>query len=244
MNMLESELCDTLALAAHRHGWTVYPETCKWDLLVVKQDIQIGVQAKVRANMTVIEQALPRWRDNRVHGPRYRSILVCNPYLDCLRVICEPLKVWVFGPQETRIFQGEVTEIGYGSGILDHPERMDAYVWTGQPHPLPPVVPSGSGGVPCPSPLSKWKLGALRLLARATVRPVTSQDAKDCGVTLQLFQQKQWLREDGKSGRRKAYVLGEAVGRPDIRHPQEFAWACGVEATTAQDHTPGKGECP
>lgn len=250
--MLESDLCDSLAAAAQRSGWTVYPETWNWDLLLAKrmldvngvfEDVQIGVQAKVRINLAVLKQALPHWGAAR-SGPRYRAVLVSNPW--GAEDVCQRLKLWLFGRMERRMVrwgpQAKEMEDGHGVALLLG--RIPDYEWPGEPMLLPPIVPSGSGGVPCPSPLSKWKLGALRLLALATARPpITSRDAKACGVDLELFIKKQWLVRDGAVGRLYAYRIGDPdPARADKRHPTEFLQILKeVSCTLSPSANPGPG---
>lgn len=83
----EAALCETLAAAVRANGWRWYPETSKWDaIIVLPDDTQIGVQAKLRGNVDVLAQALPElgkrgWPPrvlsaSEVPGPDKRVVLV------------------------------------------------------------------------------------------------------------------------------------------------------------------------
>jgi hypothetical protein len=84
----EALLCTAFSEAARRDGWTVYPEQHGWDLLLARQRVQVGVQAKLEPTTHLLLQALPqlahpgcRSRNRqalgvRADGPTYRAVLV------------------------------------------------------------------------------------------------------------------------------------------------------------------------
>ena len=54
----ETELCNGF-ISCLPQDWTAYAETAGWDILLANKDgTQIGVQAKLRFNMAVLEQAI------------------------------------------------------------------------------------------------------------------------------------------------------------------------------------------
>lgn len=64
MKLSEAELCTRFSDAAREDGWTVYPETSGWDLLLVDDDgVQVGIDAKARASFEVLMQCLDRCPD-------------------------------------------------------------------------------------------------------------------------------------------------------------------------------------
>ena len=79
--------------------WTAYAETAGWDILLVSEDgTQIGIQAKLKFNMKVLDQSIPdswfAWHDR---GPDYRAVLI--PEQDGMaKNICAALGLILFTP--------------------------------------------------------------------------------------------------------------------------------------------------
>lgn len=214
----ESDVCDAFAVIAQRHGWTVYPETGGWDLLLVNGD-QIGVQAKVRANLAVIQQALPGPYAMTAVGPHFRAILTADGME--LDPICRPLRLLRF----SLLFMDRREPMEFGTNMLTDATAREPYRWqTVRPVALPCVVPMHSGGCPSPLVLSRWKIGALRVLARCQLRGwVTTADGQDCNHDMGYMIRTGMLVRIGMDGRRIKYQVGEHRKRPDRQHPQEFA---------------------
>ena len=226
----ENDLCLILINAAKALNWVAYAETSTWDVVLVRDSIQIGVQAKVHANIHLLGQALPAGlkqrqqqrppSEYRANGPQYRTILVPQPTRELL-AIGDLLKLWVFGAT------------GLGFELLRAPEQYLQYQW----HPersvwTPDVVPEVPAGAPAPVRLTRWTQQALRLLAIARVQGfVTSADATKLGISLKTFTDRhpatRWLQKCGQSGRRFNWELvGQDRSRPDIQHPAEFEQYC------------------
>lgn len=76
----EAELCAAFIDEFNRvPGWTCYPETAGFDILVVHEDgRQIGVEAKLQLNAKVADQILPQyWQDRYgAPGPDHRMVIV------------------------------------------------------------------------------------------------------------------------------------------------------------------------
>ncbi len=76
----ESDLCAAFTQAVARDlDWTAFNETAGFDILLVRKDgIQIGIEAKLKLNAKVVTQALPRWLgvEYGAIGPHYRAVLV------------------------------------------------------------------------------------------------------------------------------------------------------------------------
>ena len=221
----ESDLCDAFAALAAGHGWTVYPETGAWDLLLAASDgTQIGVQAKLKANLGVITQALPRFRQQT--GPHFRAILTaCGCELE---TVCRPLKLLRFA------MLGTISNrpIWMGEHYLTSAPDRESYRWmTTHPVILPCIVPCHSGGCPSPLVLSRWKIGALRVLARCELRGyVTTADGKEVDHDMGYMIRARMLVYHGREGRRITYTLGEHRKRPDLQHPQEYLQILAQEA--------------
>lgn len=161
--------------------WTPYAETAGWDILLVGQDgTQIGVQAKLKFNMKVLQQAVPSgWRSWHDEGPDYRAILVSDRDTDKQR-LCGALGLTMFCPLGG--YRGEHGEFDPGVNMEN---------WNGGWHywspakrcEVPEFVPDVVAGASGPVQLTKWKIAALRIVARLEVRGyVTRQDFNSVGI--------------------------------------------------------------
>lgn len=238
--MQETELCKIFMEAAESYGWTCYPETSGWDILLVRDSTQIGVQAKTRANIKVVAQCLPPmfWFGRKLspsvrrqtvrRGPTYRAVLIpsktAHDTKKDLCDVCQALGIWVFSEDH---FGWHLLEAG-STSQSDYDWQPEELEW------LPDFVPVVDAGAKSPTQLTRWKQCALRLLARAEVRGrVTSKDAKEIGVDMKVFVdrwdvQDQWLLFKEKDGRLHVYeiasrsTLGPHSKRPDVQHPEAY----------------------
>lgn len=161
--------------------WTPYAETAGWDILLVAEDgTQIGVQAKLKFNLKVISQTIPSawdaWHDT---GPDYRAILV--PENDgYVEDICSALGITAF-----------YARTGYHKEKPDFHPLLGVDSWRASWHywsprkrcALPEFVPDVIAGASGPVQLTKWKVAALRLIARLELQGfLTSQDFRDLSI--------------------------------------------------------------
>jgi len=194
--MKEEELCRDFKGIVETVGGIAYPETAGFDLLIVGPDgLQIGVEAKLRANVDVLVQALngDTW-PGMVHrpGPDYRAVLVpkCS---DAFRVVAMQLHVWVFAldgalDQVREIVNFDMAFFGdFNNYIHSH------YVWEyNKPCWVPPTNFDVPAGVPSPRSVTPWKLGAVRLCMMLRAQGfVTSRDFTSCGIAFSPY----WRRK-------------------------------------------------
>jgi hypothetical protein len=185
---LVAEFC---RLIQHRNApaWTIYHESCGWDLLVVHPSgFQIGVEAKLSLNAKVLDQALPgRWADDR--GPDYRAVLVPGGGLqNHLAHLALHLGITVISVSGERGPDGSVRH-GYANPTL--PDEAYAYGLRAWPNwcpaqrcKLPDYVPDVMGGKAAPVQLSEWKIKAIKLLILLERRgAVTRRDMKALGIS-------------------------------------------------------------
>jgi hypothetical protein len=173
----EADLCRAFADAATAAGWTVYNETAGWDQLLVNAGgEQIGVQAKLRANVAVLCQAMkehragPHYRQPVV-GPDYRLVLVGRPH-DGFGDVARACRLLVVAPHPWLEPPLRFPELD--PALHWHPERR---------HDVPRYIPDVPAGVPCPIQLTPWKLTAIRLCALLRSRGhLTPADFKREGV--------------------------------------------------------------
>lgn len=225
--MKESDLCATFRQVAEADGWTVYPEISGWDLVLVwsgdapipegatevQPGDQVAVEAKLRANVEAIHQAATRTRYHRRGSPDFRAVLA---------------------PKASRTFQEVAAMLGVGTFTLRHcgpwtyrggwererkivaaprqrQKREGPRLW------LPPIVPEGHGGEPCPRALTPWRVKALIMMARIReAGAISSADFTELGISPQIWVQQRWIVRAGFDGRRARYVLNENhPGLPD-----------------------------
>jgi hypothetical protein len=76
----EVALCSAFIACVDKRVWCPYPETAGWDILLVRRSdgFQIGIQAKLRLGLDVINQAIESrgsWHST-APGPDCRAVLV------------------------------------------------------------------------------------------------------------------------------------------------------------------------
>lgn len=222
MTKRETDLCDEFATRARESGWTVYPETGGWDLLLVSANAtQVGVQAKLRANFEVVAQAMWRSLYTPEYGPDFRAVLVpAAP--PGFRAVCDELRIHVYLPAEE----------AWARAVVVPPDPLRRA--TSRRHVLPPIVPSWSGGAPSPKTLSRWRVGALRLCALLRSRGyITAADFKAQKVDRSRWVAAGWVRGEGERGSLR-YVPGHnAAGLPDVGYEAERDALAALDAQEA-----------
>jgi len=199
--MTEHDLCEAFAAQAREEGWTVHPETAGWDMLCVKdcevvdavdgkvvertRPVQLGVEAKLRANVDVLAQAIkPR---AHLPGPDYHAALVPK-YSRRFADLCRVLNVCIFTPPPPPKHYRR--RFGWTYIDLKYEPR-----WTHKaPAEIPEVVFDVPAGVPAPRTSGAWKVKAIKLCMRLRERGyVTSKDFKEIGLSTTRWYQ-HWLQ--------------------------------------------------
>lgn len=220
----EAEMCVAFVDAVGP-DWTVYAETAGWDILLVRSadGFQIGVEAKLRLNATVLTQALEQRHES--FGPDCRAVLVPYGTDGGLEVVAEHCGLTVL-----RI--GRRHRWG-GDKLFDfHPQLprpTEGALWGGQWHetcplrrcPLPEYVPDVAAGKPAPVQLTNWKIAALKIAAMLEMTgSVTRADFKALGVDIRrwITPGYDWLRPEGG-----AFVAGDRMPSFSEQHPDVYA---------------------
>ena len=226
--MKETDLCNILIEEAMKNGWTIYPETGDWDILLMRAEIQIGVQAKLTGNIKVLHQALPkRFQMPRkgasdperldCPGPDFRTVLIPRKRtLSDFVEVAQHLRLWTF------------SERGFGMGLLKTPLKFQDLMWKHrEPVWTPQIALDVAAGASSPLANTPWKENVLRLLARAKLRGhVTSADAQEIGLSFQTITKYMgWLvRVMPNEGRFQRWVLNDAANRPDLEWADAFEY--------------------
>lgn len=223
----EEELCSGFAEYARSAGWRVYPETSNWDLLLVatpevktknvRSGDQLGIQAKLNANIEVLRQAMPQPDARR--GPNFHGVLVPRVTPDFREVahglfitpIAGTRNVYTDRPKTVQGFKHQLLFLN-PLFRLEYSEPLwcpEVEVWT-------------PAGVPSPASLTPWKFKAVRLCIEGRAKGfLTSSDfyAQRMGKTLWI--RNGWVVELGeqeKYGKQKKYVLTDKA--PDHIYPE------------------------
>ena len=209
----EEALCAAFAAWARTQGFTVYPETAGWDMLLVTDEgHQLGIEAKLALNLKVISQALGSLYSSTAIGPDYRGILA--PSSDS--AVCAVMAhcgVAVFTPH---YFHGGIWQFR-----REGEYEFELHDWNPAKRcELPEFIPDVPAGVPAPRPLSPWKIGALRVMALLELQGfVTREEVRRC-----KNDPRRWCAGDGwlsplGNGR---WGPGTAP-RFDQQHPEVYA---------------------
>lgn len=192
----EAEMCAAFIEWAKRFPeWTPYPETCDWDILMVHADgTQIGIQAKLKLNLAVIAQAIEQggWYPRRI-GPDFRAVLV--PEGHSLAFLCNAIGITVIDGYCDRYATGKASVPKFTPSLNDRDDDREwHYVNPARRHELPRYVPADvPAGVPSPSPLTRWKIAALEIVAMLEIHGrVTREDFKIAGIDHRRWTQPGW----------------------------------------------------
>jgi len=233
----EAALCDSFAAGARALGWTVYPETAGFDLLLVG-GVQVGIEAKLRASLEVVAQVCDRLDSAFKEAPDYIAILVGRgtPQLE---KVTRHLRIPLIDGRDAEDVEETRAQIARWHPVdaedLDlNPWRQVAPAevarWRGRlnlgvPHcGLPEFVPDLRAGIPAPPQLTAWKVKAIQLCARLRARGwVTTADFAELGIdpTRWVRGTHRWLDDSGaRDGRRTRYVARPGRVLPDEQRPE------------------------
>lgn len=243
----EAELCDLFTDAARADGFDVYPEVGGFDLLIVwraerpmapawrspgnwlreiPRGYQVGVDAKLRANVEVLDQAVGR--------------------MDLLR---RPDEAAVLVPEAGRPFRQLAGRLGLRVFTLAHcaAGRLDCGVRRApaaidrkriepaesrcdpirsadhEPLPVPPFALQSGGGRPHPRVLSPWRVAALRLCLRMRDAGfLTREDFKDQGMRVDRWVNPRWVESDGRKPAKYTPAEHWELDGPHIGYEREL----------------------
>lgn len=248
----EADMCDSFRARARATGYEVYPEVGGWDLLLVwtgeapaptdacervdtaheygigtiyhaghwresmheiikdwdqhfEPGMQIGIQAKLRPNIEVLSQTIDFHLRRTHQGPDFRAVLV--PYTsDEFNRIATALGIRVYVEDETRkVITPPLVQWDLSARV-----------------PLPPIVPSWSGGGPSPRTLSAWRVGALKICAMLRAgKAVTKEDFQRVGIEIRTWVSRGWIASKRIAHRQYTYYAVDPANLPDIGYEAE-----------------------
>lgn len=235
----EAELCAAYSDFARACGWVVYPETAGFDMLLVRPEgdehagTQIGIEAKLKLNMKVVDQILDptpystQWE----RGPDYRAILVGSvgggagvvrllSRCGVTTIAPQPMADILRGSQLWPESRSDCDKDWYVEG--SHHEGPWTDLNPAMRCELPEFLPTVAAGVPSPIQLSKWKIGALRVLATLELAGgISRPEIKHFGCDPSAWTRgpTRWL-DPSDAGQ---WVKSERLPKFDQQHPEIYA---------------------
>lgn len=234
----EYQLCEEFKKQYSAKGYTIYPEVDTYDMLLTSPETyirldtylnlegwqpndQIGIQAKLNANMSVICQCI-------YSGPKWRAVLV--PWATSeFNTICRYLGIGIFErEQKKRIYENfrfakQKELVPFPDGIRLTQSYFKPF--NDKKLKLPPIVPDLPAGLPSPSPLSTWRVGALKLctllnkqgyLTKIDFEKHQINFARWLALWLDPTENKVEVIKNGKPIKVKTYIARKGVLLPSV----------------------------
>lgn len=183
--------------------WVAYAETGGWDILLVRRGdgAQIGVQAKLRFGLAVVNQAIEdHWGYLNREGPDYRAVLIPagqNPGFDkiCAYVGITVLTVKPSPPKGVYYCRIE-PPLPAIDGRYEHPTGSEWFELCPQRrHELPEYIPDVAAGASAPIQLTSWKIKAIKIAIILDLRGfVTRADFGTIKIDYRRWLAQGWLR--------------------------------------------------
>ncbi len=250
----EADLCKVFIDSFNKQpGWTCYPETAGFDILVVHEDgLQIGVEAKLALNSKVAEQIVPDDYFDRYgkEGPDYRMVIVPS-ITEANAGIARMLKLLGVSVLKVRISDRMVKNATFtppaeGEGGIgkwteavwedvysfDIDEWLTNYTYRNANfdwNPItrcevPCVVPDVPAGVPAPVRLTPWKERALKVIWKMRDQGfITSKQIGEYGLSTSSWTQNGWLDKGAERGQ---WVESPRMPAFDKQHPDAYLKIC------------------
>lgn len=230
----EAALCEAFLAEVRRvqssgksAKWTAYPETGGFDILLVREadGFQVGIEAKLALNATVLTQALPGWRwEAALTGPDCRAVLVPKGCASGLSDICQHLGITVIAMAAPRPSRAPLYAPGLPSVSRNTRVNQDWHEWCPLNRiALPDYIPDVAAGKSAPVKLSEWKIAAIKMAILLERRAVTRADfrALKMSPTRWLDPRDGWLTrcEDG-------YIATPRLPDFKAQHPVNYQQIC------------------
>ena len=215
----EAELCAVFISTVDKRSWTPYPETAGFDILLSrkKDGFQIGIEAKLRLNVEVLNQALPAYKwDAVVQGPDCRAVLVPQYANGGLSKICDGLGITLISCWKPNSYRHQ----NFTPTLPDGNWHDDWHEWCPlQRHNLPDYIPDVTAGCSAPLQLTEWKIKAIKLAIILDERPVTRADFKALRIDPSRWTDRftGWLNQT-----EAGYVRGKHCPDFKAQHPVNY----------------------
>lgn len=241
----EQALCHDFIEEAQHHGWHVYPEypESRFDLYLVAEadcttrgvrpGVQVGVHAKMHANIDLLGQLQTVARRDRYRhrrGPDYIAALVPGRAVtQTEHVVGEAIRLMGLG-----FFYMFETHEGPNSRYNRKRANLRTLDYFGERQhavadrlPLPELEWWTEPGVPSPTPLTAWQLRTLRFIIEFEKAEVFDYlDFQKNRQNIALWLHSDWVVQAGHRGPRKRVIYklnpNSPKDRPDLKMPEVF----------------------
>lgn len=221
----EAALCAFFAERARAGGWQVHPECAGFDLLCVAGENvvggfhvgdQIGVEAKLRPNLTVLSQLLDH---KRARGPRPNYFLALVPSAPLeFRELAKELLFSVLTGVELQRRAADAVPFERGRFVKHLSTEL---CW------VPECEVEGMcGGKSAPQKLTEWKLKAVKLCIHGLEQGyLTSADFLAHGVSIARWVKLGWIAPldfavNERKRRVRRYMLVPEKKPPHLQYPE------------------------
>ncbi|GLT08010.1 hypothetical protein ACFQFQ_14710 [Sulfitobacter porphyrae] len=219
----ESELCRAF-LSCIGEEWTAYNETGNFDILLVHRNgVQIGIEAKLTLNAKVLVQAIDGESRN-LSGPDFRAVLVDRVVAENA-VLARALGITVItlqrdklggrarwrhpnwqGPEQFKYalrWECKLPEFVDYDGISGR--WIDREIWYDRAPierlRLPEYVPDVDAGCPAPQTLSHWKIQAIKVCVYCRkVGRMNRSQFKSLKIDPSRWMTGHWMEKDVERG--------------------------------------------
>jgi hypothetical protein len=222
----EAELCAAF-IGEIGDAWTAYAETAGWDILLSRKvdGFQIGIEAKLKLNVLVINQALEQyssWVADSA-GPDCRAVLVPECDAGGFSRIADYIGLVIItmrAPQKVPYYHTSNFRPALPGEMYWREDDWHEWGHTKR-YQLPEYVPDVAAGAPAPLQLTQWKIAAMKIAVTLERRGfVTRADFKHHNIDHRrwLTPGAKWLANDG--GR---LVASELMPNFKAQHPRVYA---------------------
>lgn len=193
----EVDLCAAFIKAVGPE-WVSYAETVGWDILLVRKadGFQIGIQAKLRFGVDVINQAIEDGWTYMADGPHpdCRAVLIPDVEDRGFGKICDHLGLNVITVRSVERF-GDWERFRPALPVDKYSHEKWHETATVKRHKLPEYVPDVAAGAPSPLQLTDWKIKAIKLAITLEMRKhLTRRDFAHHRVDHRRWVTQGWLK--------------------------------------------------
>lgn len=198
----EAEMCAAFMQDVRKQGWTPYPETAGYDILLVAHDgTQIGVHAKLKFNMKLLTQLVgDNWQAWQETGPDFRAALVPSGLHETVCAALGIMPIHKYGGEYS--YSCHRHHSPWSVCLACENYWKSWHYWNPAKRcELPAYVPDVVAGASGPVQLTEWKIRALRVVATGEVRGhITRDDFKRYHVDPRRWADSGWLVDGDRPG--------------------------------------------
>ena len=216
----ETDLCEKF-IQNIPSEWKAYPEACNFDIVLQHENgWQIGIEAKLKLNTKLVKQAAEHYsyRSLTLPKPDFRAVLI--PYdtkHPDLEYLLKLINVTII-----RMPRYDKSPLRFSPVLPSNTYQSDSWfeLFPEEKLDLPYYTIESKAGQKSPSPLSKWKIAALKIIVTLEKRGyVTRKDFAHNEIYMNLWSQSNWIEKDYE---RKCWVATDNLPKLWDQHPKAY----------------------